>query len=175
MNKKEIIIPFFVIGLTLIFASISFAVFITNGKSKKWVARKMKIGGILLTLTAASCNGGGGGVTCYDVAEINSMWINNTSQNGIELKLDTGNILKGSISTIDGKDFSFQVADSVGSKYQKGLILLDSISNYSSSFKIELDKNLKPGKYKIKLFASNLASQDTIEPNREFDLTINNE
>ena len=61
MNKKEIVIPLMVIGLTLLFAGICVAVFLTNGKSKKWVARKMKIGGMLLTLTAASCNGGGSG------------------------------------------------------------------------------------------------------------------
>ena len=96
MDKKEILSPILIAGLSLVFIFISFAVFITNGKSKKWVARKMKIGGILLTLTAASCNGGGE-VTCYDVAETNSMWINNTTANGIELKLDTGNILNGSI------------------------------------------------------------------------------
>ncbi len=175
MNKKETFVPFLVIGLSMLFAFISIAVFLTNGKSKKWIARKMKIGGLLLTLTAASCNWGGGRVTCYDVAEINAMWINNTSANGIELNLDTGNVLNGTISSIQGKDFSFSVSDSLGRKYQKGSILFDSLTNFTENFKIALDKSLKPGKYTIKLFTTSQAGQDTIQPKREFDLIVKSE
>ena len=175
MIKKEIITPFLVIGLGLAFTIVTFAVFLSNGKSKKWVTRKMKIGGILLTLTAASCNGGGGEVNCYDVAEINSMYLTNNSVYGIELKLDTNNILKGVISTVHGKDFSFLVSDSTGKKFQKGLIILDTASNYTKGIKIELDKSLKAGKYKIKLYDAAISSQDTIRPKREFSLTIKQE
>jgi len=175
MNKKELFIPFLAIGLGLVFAFVSFAVIISNGKSKKWIARKMKIGGLLLTLTAASCNGGGE-VMCYETAEINSMWMNPTTQNGIEIKLDTGNILNGSISTIEGKDFSFQVSDSSGTQFQKGNIIFEKDSlSYSENFKIELDKNLKPGKYLLKLYTAKPENQDTIEPNRDYGLIIKNE
>jgi len=175
MNKKELLVPFVVIGLGLAFAYVSFAVLMSNGKSKKWVARKIKIGGLLLTLTAASCNGAGQ-VTCYDVAEINSMWMENTSQNGIEIKLDTGNVIKGNISTIQGEDFSFQVSDSVGTNYQKGLIRFekDTVS-YNEKFYIELDKGLKPGTYNLKLFDVKPAGQDSIQPKRNFRLIVKNE
>ena len=176
MNKKELFIPFIAIGLGLAFALISLAVIISNGKSKKWIARKMKIGGLLLTLTAASCNGGGSEVvTCYETTEINSMWINPTNQNGIEVKLDTGNVLNGTISTIEGNDFSFLVSDSTGKKFQKGMILIDSDTRYTSNFKIELGKDLKPGKYQLKLFASKVESQDTMKARREFQLIIKND
>lgn len=172
MNKKEIIVPMMAIGLGLAFAAVSLAVVLSRGKSKKWIARKMKLGGLLLTLTAASCNGGGGEVTCYETAEINSMWINPTNQNGIEVKLDTGNILIGNISTIEGKDFSFQVSDSTGKSFQKGIILVDSLTSYSSTFKIELGKEIKPGKYVLKLYAAKTESQDTMQTKREFQLII---
>jgi hypothetical protein len=175
MNKKELFIPFLAIGLGLAFAFVSCAVFLSNGKSKKWIARKIKVGGLLLTITAISCNGSQQ-VTCYDVAETNSMWINNTSQNGIEIRLDTGNVLNGTISTKQGNDFSFQVSDSAGTKFQKGMIKLekDTVS-YSEKFKLELDKNLKPGNYLLKLFAAKPESQDTIDPKRNFSLIIKNE
>jgi hypothetical protein len=175
MNKKEILVPLIAFGIGLAFAFVSIAVLMSNGKSKKWIARKMKLGGLLLTLTAASCNGGGGEVTCYETAEINSMWINPTNQNGIEVKLDTGNVLNGSISTIEGNDFSFLVSDSTGKKFQKGLILIDSLTSYSSNFKIELGKDLKPGKYQLKLFAAKAERQDTIKARREFQLIIRND
>jgi hypothetical protein len=176
MNKKELITPFFVAALSLLFVAICFAIYLTDGKSKKWITRKMRIGGLLLTLTAASCNGGGGQVTCYEMAEINAMWINPTSQNAIEVKLDTGNVINGFISTIQGKDFSFLVSDSAGAKYQKGIIALskDSIGN-SIDFKIELDKNLKPGKYMLMLYATGVKGQDTVGSKREFDLVVKNE
>jgi hypothetical protein len=176
MNKKEILVPFIVLALTLLFLGVCVIAFLANGKSKKWIARKMKIGGLLLTLTAVSCNGGGGEVTCYDVAETNAMWINNTSQNGIEVKLDTGNILNGTISTVEGKDFSFLISDSSGTKFQKGqIVLIKDTTGYSENFKIELAKNLKPGKYKLMLYASKAERQDSVGFKRNFNLMIKNE
>lgn len=169
------LIPFLAVLLGMAFAIVSLIVFFSNGKSKKWIARKIKIGGLLLSLTAASCNPGGGEVTCYEVAEINSMWINPSSQNGIEVKLDTGNVLNGLISTIEGEDFSFQVADSAGNKFQQGTIRIDSINSYSSNFRIELDKNLKQGKYQLKLYTAGAKSQDSINPKRQYNLIIKNE
>jgi hypothetical protein len=176
MNKKEFIAPVLIIGLSFLFAVICITVFFSNGKSKKWIARKMKIGGLLLTLTAVSCNGGGGEVNCYDVAETNAMWINNTSQNGIEVKLDTGNMLNGTISTVEGKDFSFLISDSTGKKFQKGqIVLIKDTAGYSENFNIELAKSLKPGKYKLMLYASKIENQDSIGPKRNFNLMIKNE
>jgi len=55
MNKKEFLIPFIFIGLSSAFLFISAMVYFSDGKSKKWVARKMKIGGLLLTLSFFSC------------------------------------------------------------------------------------------------------------------------
>jgi hypothetical protein len=175
MNKKEIIIPFVAIGLALAFVLVSLAVFMSNGKSKKWIARKIKIGALLLTLTAASCTGGGGEVTCYEVAEINGMYINPTSNEGIEIRLDTGNTIIGNISSIEGKDFSFQISDSLGTKFQKGILLFDNDSvEYSKDFKVELSKDLKPGKYSLKLFDKAIEKQDSVEPKRSFNLIIEN-
>lgn len=176
MNKKELLTPFIIAALSLLFVAICFMVILTKGKSKLWLAHKLKIGGILLSLSIWSCTGGHGRVTCYDVAAPNSMWINPNSKDGIEIKLDTGNILYGSIVSIQGKDFSFLVTDSTLAKFQRGIISVDEKpENYSKSLKIELDKNIKPGTYILKLFTAKPESQDTIRANREFKLIIKNE
>jgi hypothetical protein len=174
MNKKDLILPILAIGLVLAFVSVSAAVILSRGKSKKWIARKMKIGALLLTLSAVSCNGGGE-VTCYDTAETNAMWINPNTQAGIEINPDTGNMVNGHITTIHGEDFSFCIADSAGKKWQTGSIQVDSLKAYSSTFKIALDTGLKAGKYLLKLYDAKAGSQDTLEPKREFNLVIKNE
>ncbi len=69
MTKKEIILPITVLGLTLLFAGICVAVFLTNGKSAKWVSRKMKIGGLLLSLTAIVQTGCHRNTLCYKFAD----------------------------------------------------------------------------------------------------------
>ncbi len=177
MNKKEIFIPFLVVGLTLLFAGISFAVFITNGKSKSWVARKMKIGGLLLTITAASCHTGGGEVTCYDTVASNSIWMNAHGEKGIELNLDTSNVLFGRISGVQGSDFSFCITDEKGKKVQKSeLIPADGkFDNFDETFKIELNKNTLPGTYQLKLFAVSVNAQDSVQPQNQLPLIIKNE
>jgi len=151
--------------------------FLSNGKSKKWISRKMKIGGLLLTLTAASCNGGGGEVMCYDTVEINSMWMHANGQNGIEIMLDTNNVLIGSISETYGSEFSFAVIDKDENKIQAGNIIpVDGkFNDFRENFKIELNKNLNPGDYALKLFTTGIGGQDTISPRNNFKLIIKNE
>ncbi len=105
MNKKEIIVSILVVGLTVLFAAVTLAVFLTKGKSKKWIAHKMKLGGLLLTLTAVSCNGGGEEAMCYSTVATNSFSMHSNSENGIEINLDTNNILKGSIYECINSEF----------------------------------------------------------------------
>jgi hypothetical protein len=52
MSKKELIFPFLAIGFVIAFITISTLVFLSQGKSKKWIALKMKTGALLLGLTA---------------------------------------------------------------------------------------------------------------------------
>ncbi|MDF1550453.1 MAG: hypothetical protein P1P88_21710 [Bacteroidales bacterium] len=177
MNKKEIVVPLLVIGLTILFAGICAAVFLSNGKSKKWISRKMKIGGLLLTLTAASCNGGGGEVMCYETVATNSIWIEGTGQNGIEIKLDTSNVLSGQISGLDGTDFSFKISDSENKPLQRGNLIPNDgkFDQFYEAFKIELDKNLQPGNYLLDIFAAKIAAQDTVLAQNHLNLSIKNE
>ncbi len=69
MSKNEAITPFLIAGLSVLFATICLMVFLTNGKSAKWVSRKIKIGGLLLGLTAIVQTGCGTNQLCYKFAE----------------------------------------------------------------------------------------------------------
>jgi hypothetical protein len=64
LNKKNTLFIFLVfIGIA--FAFVSFMVFICDGKSKRWILYKMKIGGLLLTITAVSAGCRVRQGTCY--------------------------------------------------------------------------------------------------------------
>lgn len=174
MTKKEIILPLTVIGLTLLFAGVSLAVFFSNGKSKKWVARKMKIGSLLLTLTAASCNGGGGEVMCYETVAINNIWMENLGENGIEIMLDTGNVLTGHLTGAQDSVYSFRIIDKNDQVFQKGeLIAKDGkFDHLDDVFNIELDKNLEAGDYLLHMFPSSIETQDSSHIISQIDLRI---
>lgn len=176
MNKKEVITPIIAIGLSLLFAIICIAVFMSNGKSKKWVARKMKIGGMLLGLTAVSV--GSGCVTCYDMpSEGNIIRFDNLSGYELEINLDTGNVITGTVYERIASDFSFSIEDSLEQKFQSGPILpIDGkFDNYEEQIKIELDNNLSAGKYFLKVFATDTLQQANSYPINGFSIIINNE
>jgi hypothetical protein len=178
MNKKEILVPFIVIGLSALFAGICIGVFLTKGKSKKWIARKMKIGGLLLTLTAASCNGGGGGVeTCYTEPEPNYFRMRVDSNNTIEINPDTSNVLSGQISQIEGTEFSFALLNEEQKRVQTGMILPKDgkFDAGEEDFKLELDAALTPGKYFLDLYDDALEVQGDRNPKRRVNITIKEE
>lgn len=176
MNKKEIIVPLLVIGLTFLFAGICVVVFLSNGKSKKWIARKMKIGGLLLSLTAVSCNGGsGGGVeTCYVQAMINDFELDAYIGQAVEVNLDSSNVITGKIYEINGDKFSFSVFDKNESELQTGNILITdgNIDNNIENIHFKLNKELKPGNYYLKLYDVPIEVQKDSHPVRDYNLKI---
>ncbi len=133
----------------------------------------MRIGGILLTITAYSCNNTTE-VKCYDTAANNYMGITNEYGTEVEVNTDTGNVLLGYITGRNGKEFSFSIKDTQGKTLQKEFVLpVDSaFDTNNEDFKIVIDKNLKAGKYKLKLYATSPEKQDTVAPNNEFKLVI---
>jgi len=176
MSKKETIIPLAFVALSLFFIAVSAMVYLSGGKSKKWVARKMRIGGILLTMTAFSCNSSQQ-VKCYDTAPLNYMSLKSSAEKGIEINIDTNNVLIGSISGRHGTDFSFCLTDKAGKSIQKDFVLpVDSAFNSDyEDFKLAIDKKISEGKYQLKLYASSPKGQDSIQPQNEFKIIIKHE
>ncbi len=177
MTKKEIILPLTILGITLVFAGICIVVFFTNGKSKKWVARKMKIGGLLLTLTAASCNGGGGEVMCYETVAVNSIWMESQGDKGIEIMLDTGNVLTGHLTGGQDSVYSFRVSDKHNQVFQKGELHSKNgkFDQMNEVFNIELDKTLSAGDYILDMFPTGVETQDSSHIISQVNLKIKND
>jgi len=173
MSKKEITTPVLLIGLGLAFTIVSFAVFLSNGKSKKWVARKMKIGALLLTLSSAACNNLI--TTCYDMpAPPNTINIYPNTENGIEIMLDTGNVIQGIIYECTGENFSFAIQNSNNQIVQSDLLIpMDgAFDNYTEEFKIQIDTHIGAGTYMLKLFDVEIAGQAEAVPKQEINLLI---
>ena len=168
MTKKEIITPLIVLGLTVLFAGICLLVFLSNGKSKKWVAHKMKIGGMLLSFTAITF--GSGCTTCYKPPHIPRATflfdnINDTSYQ-IEINLDTGNTLTGILLEQQSSVYSFAIDDTLEQTKQKGLIIpIDGqIDSPEEKIKLEIDTNLTDGLYSLKIFKVDIAEQENTYP-----------
>lgn len=176
--KKEAIIPISVITLSIAFIFISLMVYFSRGKSKKWVARKMRIGGLLLTLTAtASCNNGDGEVMCYSQVAPNSINLHAYTGDTIKLNPDTNNILTGSIYEVNSSAFSYAILDTNNIKIQKGNILAkDSVFNNSASedFYFDIPKSIQPGLYFLEFFDVDTNEQDSAYYINRFQIKIEN-
>ncbi len=182
MNKNEILIPIFIVLLSVVFAMVSLVVILTSGKSKFWVSKKMKIGAVLLTLSAVvSCNNAGNGtVTCYDMPEPNNMWIENADYqtNTINLNLDTSNELSGSIFSRVADKYSFVIKDTIDNRLQiDNISALDgNFDGESEQFKINIDKKIPSGIYVLELYSFDKSEQDSNSYyQNQFNLNIINE
>lgn len=160
MNKKELITPFLLIGLGLVFAFISFAVFLSNGKSKRWVARKMKIGAILISLsaiTSTSCNT----TSCYFYnPKLAKKW-----ETKIKIDKINNNYVKGRIekSHYDNYYFELMTLNEDTVLFSGFLKPEDGEFNEDKeNFEIVFNDELKKGNYRLNLF------------DRKSDSTLNN-
>jgi hypothetical protein len=176
MNKKETLIPFAFMALSLLFIIVCAMVYLSGGKSNKWITRKMRIGGLLLTMTTFSCNGSRH-VKCYDAVPLNFMSLKNTGENAIEINIDTNNVMLGTISGRHGSNFSFSIIDKSGKAIQKDFVLpVDSGFDAAyEDFKFAIDKKISEGQYELKFYASSPVEQDSIQAQNEFKLIIKHE
>lgn len=176
MNKKEFIAPILVIGLSITFAVICLFVYLSKGKSEKWLARKMKIGGLILTLSFASCNGSTEN-TCYETVAINHIWFHSMGADGMEIKLDSSYVLNGEISGVQDSIYSFQILNNKGDIVQQELLKADSgtFDMFNESFKIHLNKKLTNGEYTINFYNNSVEKQDSTKLIRHLTFIIKDE
>ncbi|MBQ3655879.1 MAG: hypothetical protein II956_03400 [Bacteroidales bacterium] len=155
---NKLLSPFAVVAIVFVglaFAAVAFAVFVTRGKSKFWIDKKMRTGGVLLTLSAMISSGAGCGLcqptcyepaepTCYDVVAVNQVRI---EQDSVSLK--DGN-LSGEMYDSTSDEYAFMVLKDKDT-VQKGNFKLQPLdtSSYSRKFTIEFDKKLSPDLYRL--------------------------
>ena len=166
------------------FLIMSLFVFLTRGKSAFWTNKKMKLGGVLLTLTAMvnsgcvnSCQ-----TTCYDVMDKKEpdpevMCYDVAATNVVLIDSDTlGNVLinnkiTGVVENPDYEEYAYTLLkDKTNDTLQMGILKLsenDTLS-YQRTFSIEINEKLAPGRYWINVYnfkdafdkhASSLASR----------------
>lgn len=160
MEIKKITLPIILAALSLVFIITCVALYFNKGKSAKWVARKMKVGGIMLSLTAilSACDPtqvtDEPEITCYMVAASNLIVVETDTTNTITLDLPDKQTIEGEIMSRISNKFSFTVLDSTERIVQKeNITALDGTFDESQEkFKITIDKELAPGNYALRFY-----------------------
>lgn len=151
MEQKKTALYLVLPALCILFGGISFMVWATRGKSARWVAHKMKIGGIILTLTTITT-----GcppeiiVSCYDPIQPDRFVFNQDSYE-LEVDLPQDSVLTGTIHERQGTAFSFEVISADSVSVQKGQVeaVDGSFDQTSESFRMVLDSRIDTGSYQL--------------------------
>ena len=164
MDKKEFAIFFTLIGISILFAIAGFALYLSKRKSKFWTAKKMKLGALLLTITAAttihSCKDEEERTTCYERVQLMESITLHRDQPYIDL--NATDTLSGTITYRTSKTYSFMLKnDSLQSITQKGILLPDdgAFNDSIEDFTIQLDKRLISGSYTLSIFNTGINEQ----------------
>jgi hypothetical protein len=181
MNKKEFLVPFIFIGLAAAFLFISAMVYFSNGKSKKWVGRKMAIGGLLLTFSTLSSNcyrklsiqtG------CYVVVESNIKidTLSKLSFGYAQINKIQDNLINGNIYHWRESILTYNLSDSSLNTIQKGRLVEDyNYNSVTGDFKIVFDKKDYHGTMILKIYLCPMENQPESKPEREFLILQGNE
>lgn len=152
MNKKDIITPIIVIGLSAVFAFICFMVFLKNGNSKKWIARKMLVGGILLSLTASitSCRIRH---KCYAAPAVKGFEISELNTNN-EIIINSNRILSGKLFDWFSQYATFIITDNKSVIVQKGNITAidGKIDSGHEEVKFIISDKITSGSYDLMIY-----------------------
>jgi len=179
MEIKKITLPIALAALSLVFIVTCVAVYLHKGESAKWVARKMKVGGIMLSLTAilSACDPtqitDEPEITCYMVAAYNLIVVETDSTNTITLNLPDKQTIDGEIMSRESNKFCFTVLDSTEKVVQKeNISALDGKFDESQeSFRIKIDKELAPGNYGLWFYGTDKDSLSE-QPIKKVNLKI---
>jgi hypothetical protein len=164
MNKKELFAPFLVAALSLLFVAICFMVFISGGKSKKWISRKMWIGGLLLSLTSvteSACIHR----SCYFYnPQIAKKIQREKSRESLKIKTIENQLITGHLVHSFHGWYSYKILN----VKSKQLITKGSLSpvkgkmfqNSNEKFEIKLNEKLKQGAYLLKIYAEDSAFEE---------------
>ncbi len=175
MNKKDVLLPFLFIGLSLAFLFFSGMVYLSKRKPGRWISGKMKTGALLLSLTALTTTGCRPKVMCYDVAASDVIRIEGAPYGQLELKLSQNPEIKGTINYRTLAVFSYRLMDS----HAKQTILAKEIvpedgkfDNQTEIFSIKIDPSLKPGNFRLFIYNNDLSKQDENHYNIELKLHL---
>ena len=156
MKPKDVFIFIILIPLGLTFLIISALLYFNNGKSRKLVAAKLKLGALMLSFSwfTTACEPY---VSCYAPAELpNSVFI---QVKGDTIHLSLKDTLRLEIIHPTYNFYSFQISDSINNIKSKGLCVevKDSSSTNARLLYIPIDVVIPAGTHSISIFGEKSA------------------
>lgn len=154
MNKKDLILPLLIILGSILFAVICAIVFVTGGQSKKWIARKLKIGAFLLTLNAAMPGSAQEiEISCYDIAESDLLILKNNKTELIFNKSEPLSI-EAFIDYRISTEYTYWINDEKNNVLKQGTIQAfdGSFDKWKEEIKVEIENEFETGTYFFAFF-----------------------
>jgi hypothetical protein len=172
--KNNQVLSISLLCFSSIFVIITFLVFLTGGKNKYLVAKKLKMGAIIIGLTSI-VNGCRPMVSCYraSMPDLSPVITTNESKNimgRIILKSDDKEI-NFNCAYLFVEDISYRLFKGDKSVYEDSCCLVKN--NQKTSLIVSLPEGLNNGNYSLKIFTVKVSeiSKNTV-PIKEFDLRI---
>ena len=174
MENKNLL-PFAIAWLTAAFVLVSILVTLTRGRNSYLLNKKLRIGALLLTLTAATS--GVNCLTCYAPSRSEEVRITSCKPTGSHgefiLNLSRADTLSGTIFPYYSNAYSFQVTSLRDSIIQQdNLQPLKGTGNGEEPFRIPLRQDIDSGDYYLKIFDVHQEAIPTGTPIRRFPLHI---
>ena len=177
MLKKELFIPLILAGLSLIFFIVCFLVFITRGNNSYFIKKKLKVGAMILALTAIvypESYSYAQTIKCY-VKPPSNVFFLDQNKTEINIDLSKSNILAGKINFRKGTVFSYKVTDEKDNVKQVDNIkaLDDKFDEFEEAFQIKVSDYLPSGKYYIYFYSLKKEDQNAENTNYSYKYTLN--
>jgi hypothetical protein len=179
MNIKKLTKPILIIGLSIGFAIVGLGVYLTRGKSKFWISKKMLLGSLLISLTSVINQSCEERVIaeCYDPVPPNEIKLDNYDYFGkVDINIALENKITGILYDRSGEDFSFNITDTVGTDTVQVGDITPSDGKFDESTEdiyIEIDRNIPVGEYLLNLYITKQSEQDY--PVSTYRLNVRNE
>jgi hypothetical protein len=164
MNKTEFSFTLPFVAFALAFAAVSFMLYLSGGKSSYWLKKKMKIGAIMLTMSAASVGYQGCITTCYDMPAQNDISIDNLANYEIRVNLQENKYITGTIYERISTEFYFRITDTAYTKtFQLEQLKADdgAMDESSEKFTIMLSDSLESGIYMLNFYDYKVLAEDS--------------
>ncbi|MDD3860250.1 MAG: hypothetical protein PHW83_08620 [Bacteroidales bacterium] len=153
--KNLNLVPLTLIVLAVGFVAISLAVYFTGGKNKFFLTKKLKIGAMIIALTAVTNGCRIPVATCYKPAAVPRIQSLQAVESSDEIKISQDEkLLKFDIEYLYSTDVCYTISQNEDI-ITKGHCVF--VKDGDTDMQINMDENLLPGKYDLKIYQGKLS------------------
>ena len=155
--KKEIWIPLYLLMLSLVFVTVSFLLYLSGGKNQKLLAKKLSLGAMIISITAAvGCTPIKPPHTCYvppsAYVQVENEVIDRSTSDwkySVEIDISETNIIKGKSMHSFGSKISFRITDTDGKiiQFSDAKPVDGEFNDHTEELEMHLNKDTEPGEY----------------------------